>query len=271
MAGIKITNKCNLKCIPCPFWKKDKKSLSFNAVINSLKKLYEYGVRILIIEGGEPFIWKHGKYNIRNIVDKARELFFTVGITTNGTQPIDINSDIVWVSIDGLKKTHDRIRGKSFDRAMANIKNSSHPRIYAHITINSLNWKEIPKLIKFLSGKVKGITIQFHYSYDEKDKKIFLPFEKRTEVLDNLINLKKEGYPLLDSYACLRALKNNKWKCRPWMIASVEADGKITRGCYLTNRAKISCKKCGFAAHTEISLAYNGVIGAIIAGNKILF
>ncbi len=270
MGGIKITNRCNLKCIPCPFWKKDKRSLSYKAVINSLKKLHEYGVRILIIEGGEPFIWKDKKYNIRDIVKKARELFFTVGITTNGTQPIDINSDIVWVSIDGLKKTHNRIRGKSFDRVMANIKNSLHLRIYAHITINSLNWKEIPELVKFLSGKIKGITIQFHYPYDDNDR-LFLSFEKRGQVLDNLINLKKEGYPVLDSHACLKALKNNKWKCRPWMIASVEPDGKITRGCYLTNRTEISCEKCGFAAHTEISLAYNGSIGAILAGNRILF
>jgi hypothetical protein len=44
-----------------------------------------------------------------------------VGVTTNGTLPIDIDSDIVWVSIDGLKETHNRIRGDCFDRVVENI------------------------------------------------------------------------------------------------------------------------------------------------------
>jgi hypothetical protein len=54
------------------------------------------------------------------------------------------------------------------------------------------------------------------------------------------------------------------------MIASVGPDGKITQGCYVKNRGEISCERCGFSAHTEISLAYSGVIGSLRAGNRIL-
>ena len=270
LGGIKLTHKCNLSCLHCPFWKRNKESLSYNKAIHSLNDLYNSGVRILIIEGGEPFIWKDENYDLTDIVDYAKNLFFSVGVTTNGTFPIDVNSDIVWVSIDGLKKTHDKIRGKCFDKIIKNIKNSPHPKIYGHITINSINWQEIPKLIAFLSQVVKGITIQFHYPYNKKDS-LFLPFEKREQVLDNLISLKKEGYPVSDSYACLNALKRNQWKCRPWMIASIDPDGKMTQGCYLQGRGEISCSKCGFAAHTELSLAYNGVLEAIKTGNRIFF
>jgi MoaA/NifB/PqqE/SkfB family radical SAM enzyme len=234
-----------------------------------MKNLYQRGVRIIIIEGGEPFLWRDTKYTIREVVAQAQKLFFSVGVTTNGTFPIEIDSDVVWVSIDGLQKTHDRIRGTSFQRIMDNIRVSSHPRIYAHTTINFLNWKQIPELVDFLSPLVRGITIQFHYPYEGEKDELFLPFSKRRQVLEELIGMKKNGYPIDNSFACLEALKSNRWKCYPWMIASVEPNGRVTQGCYVQNRGKIACQKCGFSAHTELSLAYSGVLESIRVGNRI--
>jgi MoaA/NifB/PqqE/SkfB family radical SAM enzyme len=236
-----------------------------------LKTLHDWGVRILIIEGGEPFLWRDGEHDLRSVVAKARQLFFSVGVTTNGTFPIDIDSDIVWVSIDGLQETHDRLRGKSFQRIMANIAATSHPRVYAHITVNAINWQEIPQLVQYLAPRMRGITVQFYYPFQEIEEDLFLPFDQRRQVLQELIRLKRQGYPLANSYACLKALKHNRWKCRPWMIASVDPTGKLTHGCYVKNRGQIACEMCGFSAHTEISLAYGWRLGAIMTGHKIFF
>lgn len=268
LGGIKLTHNCNLTCDHCPFWKKAGNSLSFEQAVSAMKSLYSQGVRIVIFEGGEPFLWRDGTHSIKNIVTEAKKLFFSVGITTNGTFPLDANADIIWVSIDGLKATHNKLRSNSFDRIMKNITTSLHPRIFAHITINRFNDKEIPELVRFLADKVKGITIQFHYPYEEGEKDLSLTQQQRSEALDALIHLKKQGLPVLNSYACLRALKNNTWKCHPWMIASVEPDGTITHGCYVKNRGTVACDKCGFSAHTEISLAYGGVLEAILLGNR---
>lgn len=231
--------------------------------------LYEQGVRIVIFEGGEPFLWRDEDYTIKDVVSEAKKLFFSIGITTNGTFPIEAGADVIWVSIDGLKETHDRLRCGSYDNVITNIKASSHPRIYAHITINSINWKEIPELVQFLTPLVKGVTIQFHYPYKEGEKDLSLTPDKRQKVLNDLIQLKKQGLPVANSFTCLNALKNNTWKCHPWMIASVEPDGIITHGCYVKNRGEISCDKCGFSAHTEISLAYSGVFESIKLQSKI--
>jgi MoaA/NifB/PqqE/SkfB family radical SAM enzyme len=271
LGGIKLTHRCNLSCMHCPFRKRSAPSLTLSQVISSLSTLHDWGVRIVIVEGGEPFLWRDGGYDLNDVVAEARKRFFTVGVTTNGTFPIETDADIVWISIDGLERTHDLIRGKSFGRIMANLEASSHPRIYAHITINSLNWQEVPALVAYLSHSVRGITMQFHYPYGEVDRGLYLPFDKRREVLSNLIELKREGLPLANSYACLEALKDNHWKCRPWMIASVDPDGRLTHGCYLQGRGEISCERCGFSAHTEISLAYGGAIESILVGNKIFF
>lgn len=271
LGGMKLTHACNLSCLHCPFRKREGSALSFSQVISSLRTLYDWGVRIIIMEGGEPFLWRDGEYDIRNVVAEAQKLFFSVGVTTNGTLPIEIDSDIVWVSLDGLRGTHDRIRGKSFDRVMANIESSSHPRIYAHITINTLNWREIPELVELLAPKVGGITVQFHYPYQEVEDELFLPSSERREVLDNLIQMKRQGLPIANSGASLEVLKDNRWKCRPWMIASVDPNGKLTHGCYLEGRGEISCERCGFSAHTEISLAYGGVLESILVGNRTFF
>jgi len=268
LGGMKLTHNCNLTCVHCPFWKREKASLSYPQAVSSLRALHELGVRIIIFEGGEPFLWEDGRYRLGDVVSEARKLFFSVGVTTNGTFPIEIDSDNVWVSIDGMKETHDRIRGMSFERIVANVEASSHPRIYAHMTINSINAEEIPQLVEFLAPRVRGITIQFHYPYEEVADELFLPFDRRRAVLDDLIRLKRQGLPLADSYACLEALKENRWKCRPWMIASVDPTGRLTHGCYVKDRGEISCERCGFSAHTEISLAYSGVLGSILVGGR---
>jgi MoaA/NifB/PqqE/SkfB family radical SAM enzyme len=269
LGGIKLTHRCNLSCAHCPFRRRKAPSLAWPQVISSLSALYDRGVRILIVEGGEPFLWRDGEHDLKDVIAEAKKRFFTVGVTTNGTFPIETDADIVWISIDGLEGTHDRIRGRSFARIMANLGAASHRRIYAHITINALNWVEVPALVAYLSHRVRGITVQFHYPYQELDRALYLPFEKRREVLSHLIELKREGLPVANSYACLEALKDNRWRCRPWMIASVDPDGRLTHGCYLQGRGEISCEKCGFSAHTEISLAYSGVIESILVGNKI--
>jgi len=56
------------------------------------------------------------------------------------------------------------------------------------------------------------------------------------------------------------------------MIANIEPDGSFSQGCYLQNRTTDDnpCKLCGFAAHTEISLAYQLHWSAIMAGKDIL-
>lgn len=267
LAGFKITYRCTLKCRSCPFWKMEPLTISYDEALRVMDSLYEKGVRLLIFEGGEPFLWRDGTHTLEDLVSYARKKFFRVGITTNGTLPIESSADVVWVSIDGLKDTHEKNRGLCFDKIISNIKASFHPKILANITITSLNDGEIPDLIKFLKQLVKGITIQFYYPFPNSED-LWLPEDRRIAVLDQLIKMKQDGFPILDSVATLEGLKKNTWRCHDWLIASAEPDGRMNIGCYLKDRAEISCEKCGFAAHTEISKAFDWDMGAIMVGRK---
>ncbi|MFC2083388.1 radical SAM protein [Candidatus Bipolaricaulota bacterium] len=269
LAGIKLTHGCNLSCVHCPFWKREQLSLTFLQVIEALDTLRYMGIRFVIFEGGEPFVWRDGDFTLADVVCEAKKRFIFVGVTTNGTHPIEVDADIVWVSIDGMKETHDRIRGRTFEMILSNIDESSHPKLFAHITINALNHREIVELVRFLAPRVRGITIQFHYPFEGSDDPLFLAWDDRRRILDELIVLKRQGLPVADSVACLKALKANRWRCRPWLVASVDPDGAITSGCYLETRGPISCVDCGFAAHVELSLAFAGRPGPVLAGLRI--
>jgi len=276
LAGVKITNNCNLKCIHCPFWRNNnKKSISWTKITKVLKTLYNNGVRIVIFEGGEPLLWKDEKENknINDILNYSKKYFFITAITTNGTINFsDITSDIIFVSIDGLKNTHNKIRGNTFDLIIKNIENANKfKKIIANITINKINYDEIIELIKFLQNKVYGVTIQFFYPY-ENIEDFSLSTKQKEKIINELINLKNQEYNILDSKSALKSMIYNKWNCKDYLVANVEPDGKINYGCYLKNRTKnISCKDCGFLAHCEISLAFNLNIAAIINAKKIFW
>jgi Fe-coproporphyrin III synthase len=268
LAGFKLTDRCNLRCRACPFWQRAGPDMAFAQVQEALHRLHVAGVRLCILEGGEPFLWRDGPHGLEDVIESARKLFFCTGVVTNGFMPIETRADVVWVSVDGLRESHDYNRGPTFDRVIEHIQASHHPRLLANVTINRRNWAEIPRLVEFLADKVRGITIQFYYPYPGTED-LYLPFPERKQVLDRLIELKRAGYPLADSVGALRALRDNHWRCFSWLISSVEPDVQITLGCYLQNRAAVHCEQCGFAAHTEISMAYNGSPRAIQAGRAI--
>jgi MoaA/NifB/PqqE/SkfB family radical SAM enzyme len=273
LAGFKITNRCNLRCRVCPFWRKPTDGeMDLAGVAATLDRLHDMGVRLVILEGGEPMLWRDDAgHTIHDVVREARSRFFCVGLTTNGLLPIENETDVTWVSVDGLREAHNANRGPTFDKVLANIDASPHPKLYVNVTINRLNWDGIPDLVRLLADKptVKGITVQFYYPYEDTDD-LWLPRPDRHRVLDNLIALKRQSYPIACSIPTLEALKDNTWRCHPWLIASAEPDGRITHGCYLENRtATIACDRCGFAAHTEISLAYDANVRSINAGRRI--
>ncbi len=271
LASYKVTYACNLTCRQCPFFEMEGPELTWEQAVNTLDRLKARGSRLLVFEGGEPLLWKDGGRTINDLVIEAKKRFLAVGITTNGTLPLDVPTDILWVSLDGLRETHNRLRGADiFDRVIENLRTSRHPKLLAHITINNLNAGEIPQLVEFLVPIVRGVTIQFYYPYNRRDE-LFLDFDRRAALLEQLIAMKKAGLPILNSIAAMRAMKQNCWKCVDWLVDSANPDGTVSQGCYLRSRDDIDCARCGFSPHTEISLAWQGCLPAIRAGNQIFF
>lgn len=269
LASFKLTYRCNLSCRQCLFFTLQSPDPTFLHAKQIIDRLYRRGNRILIFEGGEPMLWRDGEWRVHDLAAYARQSFFSVGMTTNGTLPLDVPADVLWVSVDGFRETHNLLRGAPvFDRVIANVRASDHPRLFAHVTVNSINAAEIPDLLVFLNRIFRGITLQFYYPYNHRDE-LFLDFDRREKLLEKVIHLKREGVRILNSTAALQALKRNTWTCRDTLVDNANPDGSLQQGCYLKGRADIDCSRCGFSPHTEISLACRGVPGAVLAGLKI--
>ncbi len=159
-----LIRRCNLTCKHCYSISADtnfKGELSTEEVYSVLDDLRQYGVKVLILSGGEPLM----RPDIFDISHRAREMGFYVGLSTNGTlidydninQIAAVGYDYVGISIDGMRETHDRFRRKegAFDEAMRGIRLCMQHQIKVGLrfTLTQDNEHELPQLLKMLDEK----------------------------------------------------------------------------------------------------------------------
>lgn len=271
LADFKLTYRCNLACAACPFHRRvgeENNHMSWTSAIASLDALRRLGVLIVVFEGGEPLMWQDGRYNLHDLIAYAKRHFPRVAVTTNGTFPLNAPADIIWVSLDGLKESQDRLRSGSFDTVWSNLRASRHGRLFVHFTINRENRHDIRPLLKELKNirAFGGMTVQLFYPYGQGEAPLALSDGERRAVLEDVIEMKKQGFPILNSAGRLRAMIGNDWRCRDDILINVDPDGTMTRGCYVKSRGRINCRACGFSAVSEASGALDLLPGSLRAG-----
>jgi Fe-coproporphyrin III synthase len=274
IASFKLTYRCNLACLACPFHLLSGGAgthMDWDTACSTLDTLSEMGCPIVVFEGGEPLLWSDGNHTFNDLVNYAREQFPCVAATTNGTLDLDCTTDILWVSVDGLRDTHNHLRSNSYDRVIENVKAANHPKLFIHITLNSINFRECADIVRAVSSisTVKGITIQLFYPYGQGEEPLALTGEERKFVLGNVLSLKKKGYPILNSAWGLKTMIDNSWTCRERLLANVSPDGRMALGCYVKDRGEVVCSQCGFTPVAEASGAYSLLPGPLMAGIRI--
>ena len=105
----------------------------------------------------------------------------------------------MFVSVDGLRATHDALRGASFDRIMGNIRDSPHPSLFINYTINSRNKDEIRAFCDTSRAcdNIRGVFFYLHTPYYGHDA-LELDSAERQRVLNELLSL-RESYRILNS------------------------------------------------------------------------
>jgi MoaA/NifB/PqqE/SkfB family radical SAM enzyme len=256
IGGLVINEKCNLNCLQCNVKNREGiADLSFEEAGRGLDTFRQMKIRNLYIEGGEPFLWKDREKKLEDIVLLAREKGFElVTIYTNGTQQLISSADTLFVSLDGMKSTNNYLRGNGrniYDRVIQNIKESPHSNIIINYTINSINEKEIESFCTSLVfiPQVKGFFFYFHTPYFGKDKLYVTP-DQKSAIIRRIRSLKKEGFPILNSYAGLKAVENNDWE-RPSGLSAVYASNKLYPCCRSYGNTE-ACENCGYLGFAEI-------------------
>ena len=249
--GLVLSNRCNLRCRHCKLEARGSMHLEFAEAVAAVDAFHREGGRCLYLEGGEPFLWHDRARGLNDVVNYAHEVGFrTVVVYTNGTLPIRTFADTVFVSIDGLRDTHDALRGKSFDRIMGNIRDSTHAHLYVNYTINSRNKDEIRPFCQHVHRiqHIRGTFFYFHTPYYGYDDLCVEPTERRRLLLE-LLELRKD-YRILNSRAGLLSALRNDWK-RPMRICSVYEKGTVFECCRFSDNPEL-CRNCGYLSYAEI-------------------
>ncbi|MCW4018086.1 MAG: radical SAM protein [Candidatus Bathyarchaeota archaeon] len=243
-----ITYACNSRCKTCTYWQMSHKAnqdLSTEAVFNLLDDAYDCGMRGYYLFGGEPTVRK----DIGQVVDYAKSKGFVTTMNTNGSLLAEKagalrNLDFAFVSLDYFNGYHDSIRGRqgSFREVMdgiEQIRRVGNTTVTLVTTISSLNFDAIDPMAKLARDLHVGIsynsvepTVQSSFeegrtdspmhNYGLTDAQLQLFYRK-------LLQLKREGYPLMETAYVLRHfVEGRHWLCQfPKMFVYVSADNKI--------------------------------------------
>lgn len=271
-----ITDKCNLRCKHCSVYgSAGYKQRSYEDILSDMRYSYEQGSRFIDLEGGEPTLWKEGERTINDIINAAIDMgFFSVTVTTNAQQDFSwIRPQSIWVSMDGVGEYHDRIRGEgTFARLEENIKNSGFKHICVNMVVNTLNYESLDAAMEYAKNNpaIEQISINFHTPYPGTEY-LMLPNEKKIEIIDRVIQYKKKGYPIMNSYSGLKLMKQNTLgkielgkEC--FVTNFIYTDGK--RGLCLGYGTE-QCRVCGFCMAGEMKSVFNFKPDTILSGFKL--
>ena len=259
-----ITDLCNLKCKHCSVNNKKCINYSYENIISEMHTLYKMGVRILFLYGGEPFLWSDGDKHLKDLVIEAKKAGMKlVNVVTNGTHPIDLmEADLIMVSLDGDKETHNIIRGCTYDLIMKNVEDAKTKNICFYMAINKLNKEKIEDVVKITkeTKNVKAVSFNFHTPYPDTTH-LSLSQNEKKEALDCISKLIDEKYPIFNLRSVFPYLVNNSFPT-PCKECVIMEDGKLSI-CGRCIDVPNLCGKCGYFFVAEYTLCFKGDLKVI--------
>ena len=266
-----ISDICNLRCKHCSVYElTNPHNMTFEQVREHLQYSYDLGSRFVDFEGGEVTIWRDGDKRINDLIDLAKEIgFFSCTITTNAQLPFKgSKADSIWVSLDGAGSYHEEVRGKgTFAKLEKNIAECGHKHLSVNMVVNTLNYTAVEDTIEYAKSNpaIEQISINFHTPFPGTEY-LALDMDKRSEIIDRVIEMKKQGYPIMNSKSGLKLMKTNKFARRCWVTNFIYPDS--SRGLCIGD-GTATCDKCGFCMAGEMASVFAFKPDTIFAGLKL--
>ena len=197
-----LIRRCNLTCEHCYSISADKDfpgELSTEEVYGVMDDLKQFGVPVLILSGGEPLL----RPDIYDIAERAKEMGFYVGLSTNGTL-IDhanigriaaVGFDYVGISLDGIKDTHDKFRRMvgAYDRSLNAVRlcRDAGIKIGVRFTLTQHNQHDLPGLLELTERESVDKFYLSHLNYAGRgnvNRRHDAVFETTRRVMDLLFD-----------------------------------------------------------------------------------
>lgn len=203
---IELTQKCNLSCRHCFTGSAGSRNegIPTGSWIEILDEMSSIGVINARFTGGEPTV----RDDWHEILSHAKKLGFAVSLQTNGVYAdaagtvkkiAGLELDQVTVSLDGIGRTHDELRGHgSFEKLTASMKlmKAAGIKLRFNTILTKANAAEMPAIFDLVSEY--GVSINLFYMRSlgkgADNSKISLDFEEHARSATEIMELWKK-YP----------------------------------------------------------------------------
>ena len=177
------TRRCNLRCVHCYSQSADvdyEGELTTKEGLELLDDLGQFGVPVVLFSGGEPML----RRDLLTLIQAAKERGMRAVISTNGTlidqekadQFAQIGLSYVGVSLDGMRETNDKFRGKAgaFEKALAGIRccKKAGVKVGLRFTINKRNVQDIESIFQLLVDEDIPRVCFYHLVYAGRGSKL---------------------------------------------------------------------------------------------------
>ena len=241
-----VTDTCNLACRHCLFAASPAKKESLDRVelFAAIEKGAELGCRLFYFTGGEPFVYPDFPEVLAHVQKQdpaAHAVVLTNGLLLKkhlaGLKQLDPERLHLQVSLDGLRETHDQLRGSgSFEALQENVAAAVRENfaLTVSVAVNQANAGQLPDITREAAKMgAGGIHFMFHFIRGKGAENQFVDPEKLLPPIlqaasvcrefdlriDNIEGLKSQLFPLPGPR---HDLSNMGWESM-----AVGPDGKI--------------------------------------------
>jgi len=284
-----INSRCNMQCRFCEYWKEGGDEMSTEEIFRLLEDARSFGIRVYNAWTTEPLL----RDDLPQILDYAHSLGMMTSLITNGKllykRADELKHlDYLSVSVDGTD-SYKEIRGIDFSEILPGIKKAKEGRknpMLLNCVISGKNLDDIEDLIHLADELNVKISFEPLYEFGGIGKTVWDEFgirdmEKYSKTVERIIEMKKQGYPIINSKTYLTMVKNRRpnYRCHASdIILNVTADGTVEncrvrreklgnvqdgiRNVWISSKKKrktISreCEGCLFFGYVENSLMYD--------------
>lgn len=207
-----VTDRCNLQCKYCVGnWSARKiRDFTTQEIIKIIDQCKELGSCHFTIHGGEILL----RNDTAEIIDYLKKDKFYVNLVTNGIllpEKIDevMKVDSLCISLDGREENNDFNRGKGTYKAiMKAIKLAKQRGLKFNVqaTLTKKNVGDIEYLAELAKeiGYFQQFSLLLKPLQDSQQQDWGLTEEESKSALKEIVQLKKEGYPIFTSYDVLQ-------------------------------------------------------------------
>jgi 12,18-didecarboxysiroheme deacetylase len=207
------TRRCNLRCVHCYSHSADRRypgEMSTEQGVALLEDLAAFGAPVVLFSGGEPLL----RPDLFDLASRATKLGMRAVISTNGTligqkaaeRLREVGLSYVGVSLDGMKETNDKFRGRdgAFEHALAGIRNCRKAgiKVGLRFTINNRNVADVSDIFTLLRDEDIPRVCFYHLVYAGRGTKLMeedLDHDATRRVVDLIIDrtfeLHAQGVP----------------------------------------------------------------------------